>query len=484
MHLTRGVRIQLTIFALVAVIAAAVMSLGYMRLPALLFGVGHYTVTARLPATGGLYESSNVTYRGVEVGRVTEVRLTDTGIAAALSLRSDVPIPSDLEAEVHSQSAVGEQYVELIPRSGAAPPLKNGDVIPESRASVPPDINQLLDQTNRGLKAIPQNNLRTVVDESSIALSGLGPDLARLVKGSTALAIDARKNLDAITALIDGAKPVLDSQADTSESISTWADSLADVTGQLKTNDDSVRGVLQRAGPAADAGRQLLDRFQPSLPVLLANLVSIGNLALVYHPSLEQLLVLVPTGASWGVALAVPNLNTNLAYKGLWEAFNLNLNLPPPCTTGFLPASQQRSPSMVDAPDRPAEDLYCRVPQDSPFNVRGLRNTPCIRKPGKRAPTAKMCNSDEQYVPLNDGYAWKGDPNATYSGQNIPQSRPDVPPSTSWPNPPLPPISTVPYDPVTGTYTGPDGRVHTQADLAQPTKEKSWQDMLLPPKNP
>ena len=73
--------------------------------------------------------------------------------------------------------------------------------------------------------------------------------------------------------------------------------------------------------------------------------------------------------------------------------------------------------SLEDYPDRPAGDLYCRVPQDSPFNVRGARNYPCLTVPGKRAPTVKMCESDEQYVPLNDGYNWKGDPNATLSGQ-------------------------------------------------------------------
>ena len=44
--------------------------------------------------------------------------------------------------------------------------------------------------------------------------------------------------------------------------------------------------------------------------------------------------------------------------------------------------------------------------------------------PGKRAPSVAMCESDENYVPLNDGFNWKGDPNATISGQAIPQLRP------------------------------------------------------------
>ena len=81
--------------------------------------------------------------------------------------------------------------------------------------------------------------------------------------------------------------------------------------------------------------------------------------------------------------------------------------------------------------DRPAGDLYCRTPQDSIWNVRGARNYPCITRPGKRAPTVKMCESDEVYVPLNEGWNWKGDPNATLSGQDIPQLPPGSPPAAA-----------------------------------------------------
>lgn len=97
---------------------------------------------------------------------------------------SRVP-PSDLDAEVHSQSAVGEQYVALLPRGGESRPLADGDVVPRARTSVPPDINSLLDATNRALEAIPQDNLETVIDESYTAVGALGPELSRIVKGSS-----------------------------------------------------------------------------------------------------------------------------------------------------------------------------------------------------------------------------------------------------------------------------------------------------------
>jgi phospholipid/cholesterol/gamma-HCH transport system substrate-binding protein len=483
MHMTRRIWTQLAIFVVISLTAALIMTFGYLRLPNLLFGIGHYRVTIELPEAGGLYARGNVTYRGTEVGQVKDVHLSDTGAEAELSLRSDVKIPSDTKAEVHSQSAVGEQYIALLPQNAGAAPLKDGDVIRRDHTAVPPDINALLDATNRGLQAIPGDNLKTAVDEGYTAVGGLGPEISRLVKGSTALAIDARANLGELTNVVDNVAPLLDTQTHTSDSVQAWAAHLAKITEQLQINNPAVQGVLQKGAPAADEVRALFDRLQPTLPIVLANLVSVGQVAVTYRDSIEQVLVLLPLGAAIIQANVLPNRNTLPDYKGAFLDFNLNLNLPPPCTTGFLPVSQMRPASFVDSPDRPAGDIYCRVPQDSPLNVRGARNTPCITRPGKRAPTVKMCESDQNYVPLNDGFNWKGDPNATLSGQGVPQlpeNTPRLPPPAPAQDPP--PIAVAEYDPATGTYVGPDGHVYTQANLAQSAKEEqTWQTMLQPP---
>ncbi|WP_099023830.1 MCE family protein [Mycolicibacterium palauense] len=477
MRLNRKMKIQLAVFTLIALAAMSVMTLHFIKLPAMLFGVGRYQVTVELPRTGGLYSGGNVTYRGTEVGRVDAVALTATGVRAVLSLKSGIDIPSDLRAEVHSQSAIGEQYVALVPR-GPGPPLRDGDVIPLAETSVPPDVNTLLADATAGLQAIPRGDLKTVIDESYTAVGGLGPELARIVAGSTDLAIDARENLDPLLGLIDTARPVLDSQTDTAAAIDSWASNLATVAADLKENDGAVAGLIDRGGPAADQVRALLARVRPTLPTLLANLVSVNDVAVTYRADLEQLLVLFPQVISAGQAGIIANRDTKQAYRGQYLSFNLNLNLPPPCTTGFLPAQQQRNAALVDYPERPP-NLYCRVPQDSPFNVRGARNTPCETVPGKRAATVAMCESERGYVPLNDGYNWKGDPNATLTGQPVPEPPPG--PAEG----PAPPLAIADYDPATGSYVGPDGRLYTQGDLAAGSPggvpgPKTWQSMLVP----
>jgi phospholipid/cholesterol/gamma-HCH transport system substrate-binding protein len=269
--------------------------------------------------------------------------------------------------------------------------------------------------------------------------------------------------------------------------VQAWAAHLATITGQLRDHDRDVRGVITNGAGGGEAVRQLLDRLQPTVPILAANLASIAPVLVTYRPDLEQLLVLLPQGTADLQAISLANRGSKQAYKGAYLSFHLNTNLPPPCQTGFLPVQQQRVAAVVDYPDRPAGDLYCRVPQDSPFNVRGARNIPCETRPGKRTPTVKMCESDENYVPLNDGLNWKGDPNATLSGQDVPQLSPGTaapPGAAAPPGPPAPaaPIAAVGYDPATGTYVGPDGRVYTQSNLSQTAqKDRKWQTLLLPP---
>jgi phospholipid/cholesterol/gamma-HCH transport system substrate-binding protein len=453
-RLSRTTWTQLAVLATVTVVAGSIMVFGFVKLPALL-GVGRYTVSVDMPAAGGLYPTSVVTYRGTEVGRVRSVDVSDGGVRAVLTLNSGIPVPADVDAAVHSRSAVGEQFLELTPRDGASGPpfLNDGSTIPAARVQVPPDIADLLDATNRALKAIPQDDLRTVIDEANKAVGGLGAELSRIVDGSTALAIEAGKTVGPITALIDQSEPVLDSQARTADSIAAWASHMASITQQLKSEDTAFADLLVQGGPALDEGRALFDRVAPALPLLLANMTSLGDIALAYRSDIEQLLVLFPQGTAVMSAIAAPNAGTRQDYRGIYLDFNLNLNLPPPCNTGFLPVQQQRPPSAVDAPERPAGELYCRVPQDSILNVRGVRNIPCETNPAKRAPTVEMCESDEQYVPLNEGWNWKGDPNATLSGQDVPQ----------YPrNAPAPPVTPVPYGPATSS------------------EATTWEDMLVP----
>jgi virulence factor Mce-like protein len=526
--------VQLVVFAIASVIGMAVMIGVYLQAPTLL-GIGRMSVTLELPATGGLYQFSNVTYRGVQIGKVTEVRPTREGATATLSLNTSPKIPADLHAAVLSVSAVGEQYVDLQPSNDSGPYLRDGSVIPAKNTSIPQAVGPMLDQVSSLIGSVPKEKISPLLDETFKAFNGSGYDFGSLLDSSSRLIGDVNGVAEQSRSLIDDSGPLLDGQAQSIETIRTWAHSLSGVSQQLVTNDPQVRQVLQEAPGAADEASRLLSQLKPTLPLLLANLTSLGQVGVTYHPSLEQLLVLLPPVVASTQTYGAPKNNPTGMSLG---DFTLTMNDPPACTVGFLPPNMWRSPEDTTDIDTP-DGLYCKLPQDSPIGVRGARNYPCMGKPGKRAPTVEICDSDKPYEPLAMRQHALGpypiDPNLIAQGvppddragpdSNIygplegtpmpgvdpapaeqspapvadpslqPPDAPGVPAATDTPTPPGtdpaaapssygangsvgPSIAIATYDPQTGQYATPDGQVYRQSDLVTHAGARSWKDLF------
>lgn len=394
--LTRFVRNQLIIFTIASIVGVAVMVFTYMQVPTLL-GLGRINVTLQLPSTGGLYRFSNVTYRGVQVGKVTEVKLTDTGAEATLTLDTSPKIPADLKAEVRSVSAVGEQYVDLRPHTDSGPYLRDGSVIAMDNTTIPQQVGPMLDQVSELVNSIPKDRISDLLDESFKAFNGAGDDFQSLLDSSSKLTGDLNGVSDQTRGLINDSGPLLDSQAETTDSIRTWAHSLAGITQQVAQDDPQVRAILQRGPGFASEVSGLLNEIKPTLPVLLGNLTTLGQILVTYNPSLEQLLVMLPAVVAAQQSFGLPKNNpTGLPAAG---DFAFTISDPPGCTVGFLPPSQWRNPADTTTIDTP-DGLYCKLPQDSPIAVRGARNYPCMGHPGKRAPTVELCEDPKGFQPL------------------------------------------------------------------------------------
>lgn len=498
--LTRFVRVQLVIFTVASLVGIFVMAVKYLQAPAIL-GFGRLTVTMHLPDAGGLYRFANVTYRGVQIGKVTAIDVDTGGSTATLSLATAPRVPSDLRAEVRSVSAVGEQYVDLQPRTRSAPYLQDGSVIQASDTVVPQPVGPMMDQLSALIGSIPEDRLRGLLDESFTAFNGAGPDLQSLADSTARIAGDAAGTADRATQLVDDTAPVLDGQVVSADALRTWSHRLAAVSGQLVADDPQIRGVLQSGPAAAQEVSRLLTQVEPTLPVLLANLSSLGKVAVTYRPGLEQLLVLLPPAAAMYQSATPSNNPTGIPVGD----FRISIDDPPACTVGFLPPSSWRSPADTTTIDTP-DGLYCKLPQNSPIAVRGARNFPCMDTPGKYAPTVEQCKSDKPFEPLAQRQHTLGpypfDPNLVSQGVP-PDSRvtddqhifgPTAP--TPPPPPPTPPpaapsafttgapddgpsVAVAHYDPATGRVAAPGGGVFDE--VAPGDRPGAWQDLVLSP---
>src|SRR5690606_35663045 len=162
-----------------------------------------YTVEVELTESGGLFENAEVTYRGVTVGEVHELRLTADGVRAVLELDRDTPVPSDAVAVVEERSAVGEQFVDLQPDRRGGPYLEDGSVIPRNRTKLPITATQLLLNLDKLVNSVDKDDLTTVISELDAAFSGTGPALQALIDNGNAFVGAATENLGPTTRLIE-----------------------------------------------------------------------------------------------------------------------------------------------------------------------------------------------------------------------------------------------------------------------------------------
>ena len=399
MLLTRLIKMQLVIFVTLTVVALVVLALMYLRLPTWA-GIGMYPLKAELTNSAGLYATANVTYRGTTIGKVTAVEPTENGARVEMNIYDRYRIPTSASANVHSVSAVGEQYIDLIAEGESQQYFKPGDTI--HKGTVPAEVGPALDAAQHGLAVLPKEKIGALLDETAKAVGGLGPSLQRLVDSTQAIAGDFKDNLDPVNDIIENSGPIIDSQVNSGDAISRWAKNLNTLATQAAQNDEALRGGLQQAAPTADQLNAVFGDVQEALPQTLANLEIVIDMLKRYNKNLEQVLVVLPQGA------AIAQTATIFAPEGLLH-FGLGINMPPPCLTGFLPASQWRSPADTSTQPLP-EGMYCKIPKDAPNAVRGARNYPCADVPGKRAASPKECRSNEPYVPLGTN-PWIGEPN-------------------------------------------------------------------------
>ena len=250
--ITLRVKIQLIAFVTMATIASALIFFHYTHIPSLM-GIGQTRFEVDFPEGGGLYPHANVTYRGVTVGKVTGMHLTSTGAVADLSVSTAAQVPRAVTAAVKSVSAIGEQYVDLVPKPGSsASVMRSGDRVPVADAQVPVPIAQVIDQVDTLVSSVPRNSLTTVLDEADRAFRGLGPALTRLNTDAQALIGAADANYPQTHQLITDAAPVLDTQLRSSRQIGTWAANLNGFSRQLRGSDAQLRDMLRDVPPAAN----------------------------------------------------------------------------------------------------------------------------------------------------------------------------------------------------------------------------------------
>lgn len=358
-----GVRMRIAAFIVLSAVGIVYIAGSYLGLVDRVLGRG-ITVQATLPSSGGLFEGSEVTYRGVKVGKVSAMNATAEGVTLDLALQDGTELPLDSPMYVHNLSAVGEQYLDFEPPDDQGPYAESGATFHGDDDSLPVDEGDLLVELDQFVSSVDQENLTTVVRELGTMFNETGRPLQRLLDSGSTFVQEASEHTADTIRLLDQGKRVLETQQGQGENIRSLSRDLRSITDALAASDKDLEHVLDGTPGAAREVDALLRDLEPTLPVLLGNAISVNQVVVTHLAGVEQLLVTYPRVISSGFT-GTPgdgygHVNMQLDYR------------VPPCTAGYKPRSEWRPPTdLTDAPIYPAQ-----CSSGAPFVMRGPNHSP------------------------------------------------------------------------------------------------------------
>jgi phospholipid/cholesterol/gamma-HCH transport system substrate-binding protein len=404
--ITRRTKVQLMIFALITMVGVAYVGARYARLDRLFFD-DSYRVAAHFAESGGIFEGAQVSYRGVAVGQVGELELTDDGVDVMLDIDDSERIPAETRAVVANRSAVGEQYVDLQPQTSDGPYLADGADIPRSMTETPIATTKLLVDLDRTVNSVNKQSLKTVVGELGKAFQGTGEDLGQVIDTSNSFIRTANDNFELTTDLLEDGNVVLTTQLDKASAIRSFASDLSKVSDTLVASDRDLRRVIENGSATATQLRTFLEENRVDLGELINNLVTTGDITGRHIDGTEMILVVYPYVVAGGYTVVDKDPRS-----GLYDAhFGLVLTQEPHVCTGGYEGTDKRGPQ--DGSNRPMnEDARCTEPQ-SQSNARGGQHAPGRAGTAYRAPVVGTYDRGSGKVSYtdrspSDGVAYTG----------------------------------------------------------------------------
>lgn len=253
-------------------------------------------ISVTMPRTGGLFEGSSASYRGVEVGTVESIVLDGSGVKVSVKLHSGVKVPKDLVAKVRSLSPVGEQYIDLRPTHSGGPYLQDGDTVSATAKDLPVSLAKMVSGLQATMRQVDPDKVRTVLREVNTAFAGSGDDLRSLLDNAETLLDTVDTTWPTAERVLEQGRTSLKIFSDNRQLLVDWAASAATVGTWFVSWNPQLRGTLSRLpGDLADV-LVLIDGVDHRLPGLLKSVNPLSKFLALHGPHLQATLSMTPYG--------------------------------------------------------------------------------------------------------------------------------------------------------------------------------------------
>jgi phospholipid/cholesterol/gamma-HCH transport system substrate-binding protein len=256
-----------------------------------------YTVNAIFEDAGGVFTNQEVTYRGVTVGQVGELSVVEEGVQIELLIDKNFDIPEkDIEARVMFKSAVGEQFVDLLPAEDSEPYLADGDTIPIAQTSIPVSTQELLTTLEAVLRGVPPEALKGAIDALGLGLTGTGPDIATILESAADLAELFADRAPEVEGILRQGTEVGDEFLRTKEDFIAAIRALVPVSEVLGEGTDDLERLLRTTNTTSDEIQALMRENRAAVNEFLSDFGEVNALQAEHADDLARLMVHLPSG--------------------------------------------------------------------------------------------------------------------------------------------------------------------------------------------
>ena len=253
-------------------------------------------VQVRMKEAAGLSAGGRVTYRGTEIGSISDIRIRHDGrgVLLRLSIRQGSEVPADSAVVVTVNSPIGIAHLDLRPRSAGAPYLDDSSVLGPGDVTRPPPLQRVLVDFMRLAESLPTEDLARLTESLSTGLNGLGDELSVLLDNAGTILGMADDQLARLRSIAADTRAFVDNANASGGKIRELARSMRELTSGLREMEPAISELVRSAPEPVRAVTELMASSRSSVSTLLGNLVTTSRIVSVRTPALEQALISLP----------------------------------------------------------------------------------------------------------------------------------------------------------------------------------------------
>ena len=249
-----------------------------------------------VPDVNGLVVDSNVLLRGAPVGKVSGMRTSLQTSTIDFYVDGQYRIPDDTEVRLENLSALGESYIEFVPRSNAGQTFQDGQRISTKSVTQQPSVSELTTSVVRVLNQLDPDAVKRIIGEADAALpdpNAVLPNLSHasiqlnnMVNGMNGQGYQLLTNFQTLLRNAEWVNPALTSMAPQIERLGVGLQDLFKLFSVFYQHDNpnsimNLNNLVARIqGLLDDRGGDLKvlgEAFQPKLNAIAAVLMNFDS---------------------------------------------------------------------------------------------------------------------------------------------------------------------------------------------------------------